>query len=57
MNLLKVLHFLKNIYFGCAGSLLLHRLFCSGGEWELLSSCSVGASLIAERGLQARGLQ
>ena len=31
-------------YFGCAESWLLHQLFSSCGEWELLSSCGVGAS-------------
>ena len=39
--------FYKFIYlfiFGCAGSLLLHRLFSSYGEWRLLSSCSKQAS-------------
>ena len=30
--------------FGCAGSLLLHGLFCSCGEWGLLSSCVTWAS-------------
>ena len=27
------------LFFGCAGSSLLHGLFSSCGEWELLSSC------------------
>ena len=27
------------IYFGCAWSLLLHRLFSSCSKWRLLSSC------------------
>ena len=37
----------KNVYlfiFGCAGSLLLHRIFSSCGERGLLSSCSAQAS-------------
>ena len=29
------------IYFGCAGSSLLHRLFSGRGGWGLLSSCGV----------------
>ena len=32
------------IYFGCAGSLLLHGLFSSCGERRLLSSCGTWAS-------------
>ena len=32
------------IYFGCAGSSLLHGLFSSFGQQELLSSCSAWAS-------------
>ena len=32
------------IYFGCAGSSLLHGRFPSCGEWGLLSSCGVWAS-------------
>ena len=38
---------LKNIFlihFGCTGCLLLHRLFSSCGEWQLLSSCGAQAS-------------
>ena len=44
---LKMYHafsFLKNLYlfiFGCAGSSLLHGLFSSCGEQELVSICSV----------------
>ena len=32
------------LFFGCAGSSLLHGLFCSCGDWGLLSHCSVRAS-------------
>ena len=32
------------VYFGCAGSLLSHRLFSRCWEWGLLSSCGVQAS-------------
>ena len=32
------------IYFGCAGSSLLCRLFSSCSEWRLLCSCHVGVS-------------
>ena len=31
--------------FGCAGSLLLHRLFSSFSKWRLLSSCGMQFSL------------
>ena len=57
--------FLKNNFitfvFGCAGSLLLHRLFSSCGEWELLSSCSAwllvaAASLVESTGSRVCGL-
>ena len=41
------------IYFGCAGSSLLLRLFSACGEWGLLSSCSAQAS----RGGFSRGAQ
>ena len=34
------LNFIYLFIFSCAGSLLLHRLFSSFSEWELLSSCS-----------------
>ena len=30
--------------FGCAGSLLMHKLFSGSSEWKLLSSCGVQAS-------------
>ena len=41
--------------FGCVGSSLLHRLFSSCGEWELLfvavrGLLTAGASLVAEHG-------
>ena len=32
------------LFFGCAGSSLLHGLFSSHGEWGLLSSCITRAS-------------
>ena len=44
-GLLRFYLFFNNfIYFGCAGSLSLLRLFSSCGEWELLSRCGVLAS-------------
>ena len=48
-----LLKIIFKIYFGCAGCLLLHRLFSSCGDWQLLSSCSAqasncGGSLVAE---------
>ena len=48
------------MYFGCAGSLMLHGLFSSGGEWGLLSRCSARASnccIFSCYGAQARGTQ
>ena len=50
-----LLKIIFKIYFGCAGCLLLHRLFSSCGEWQLLSSCSAqasnsGGSLVSEHG-------
>ena len=43
--------------FGCVGSVLLLGLFSSCGNWGLLSSCGVLASLIEEPGLHECGLQ
>ena len=49
--------FKKNLFFfACAGSSLLHRLFSSFSEWELLCVAVFGlliaeASLVAEHGL------
>ena len=54
--------FKKNLFFfACAGSSLLHRLFSSFSEWELLCVAVFGlliaeASLVAEHGLQSTGL-
>ena len=52
------------VCFGCSGSLLLHGLFSSWGEWELLSRCGAWASLlrlvaslVAEHELSVSGLQ
>ena len=47
---------------GCAGSLLLHELFRTCGEWVLLSSRGTWAfitvaSLVAEHGVRLQGLQ
>ena len=43
--------------FGCVGSVLPLGLFSSGGNWGLLSSCGVVASLTDEHGLHECGLQ
>ena len=45
-EVMHVMHLLFKIciYFGCAGSSLLRRLFSSCREWELLSSGSTWAS-------------
>ena len=39
--------------FGCAGSSLLHGLFSSCSNWELLLGFSAEASFVAEHGLWA----
>ena len=45
------------IYFGCAGFSLLHGLFSSFGQQELLFSCSAWASIVAAQGLCSFGSQ
>ena len=39
-----IFHIYVFIYFSCSGSLLLHGIFSSCGEWGLLSSCCAQAS-------------
>ena len=49
--LLKIILFINFFIFGCAGSSSLCRLFSSCSKRELLSRCTVVASLVAEHGL------
>ena len=45
------------LYFGCAGSSLLCRLFSSCGKWGLLSSCGVKVLLLQSTDSRAHRLQ